>query len=92
MKRFKKPKNKTVTLNAKTLQKIKNEVTDEAVCKATLLYLVSMKDEFNYGYEEVERVFIRANRYAEYIDDKVATMKTLAESLEKNTGIKIEWR
>jgi hypothetical protein len=51
-----------------------------------------MKDEFGYEFEEVERVFVRATRYARYIEEHVASMKDLAKTLEKDTGIKIKWR
>lgn len=92
MKRFKKPKQGTVTLSVKDLERIKTEATDEAVGTASLLYLVSIKDEFGFGLDEMEKVFIRATRYARYIDEHVASMKDLAKDLEKATGVKIKWR
>lgn len=92
MKRSKKPKGGTVTLTVKDINKIKKDVTDTAVGTASLLYMVAMKDEFGFGFDEVAKVFVRATRYSRYIDDHVATMKDLADTLEKDTGIKIKWR
>lgn len=92
MKRVKKPKPNKVTLTAKEIAKLKQEVTEEAVGTASLLYMTAMKDEFGYEFEEVERVFVRATRYARYIEEHVASMKDLAKTLEKDTGIKIKWR
>lgn len=92
MKRFKKPKTGTVTLSSKDIQKMKMEITESAVGTASLLYLTSMVDEFKMDYEDVKKVFVRATRYARYLDEHLATMKDLANSLEKDTGIKINWR
>ena len=92
MKRVKKPKQKTITISEKDLAKIKAEITDVAVGTASLLYLTAMKDEFGYGIEETEKVFVRAERYAKYLDNHLATMEDLANTLEKDTGIKIIWR
>ena len=92
MKRFKQPKQGTVTLSAKDLKALKMDITENAVGTASLLYLTSMKDEFGWGYEEIKRVFLRATRYAKYLDDHVATMKDLANTLEKDTGVKVKWR
>lgn len=92
MKRVKKPKPNKVTLTAKEIVKLKQEITDIAIGTSSLLYLTAMKDEFGFGYEEVKRVFVRAERYAKYLDGHMATMDDLAKTLEKDTGIKIKWR
>ena len=92
MKRVKKPKPNKVTLTAKEIVKLKQEITDIAIGTSSLLYLTAMKDEFGFGYEEVKRVFVRAERYAKYLDGHMATMEDLAKTLEKDTGIKIKWR
>lgn len=92
MKRVKKPKTQKIPMTAKELDAIRKEVTEEAVGTASLLYMTAMKDEFGYEFEEVERVFVRATRYARYIEEHVASMKDLAKTLEKDTGIKIKWR
>ena len=92
MKRFKKPKNGTVTLSNKDLLRIKKEVTDTATGTITLLYLLAMKDELGLDYDDLEKVFIRATRYSGYIDEKLTDLRTVAKILEKDTGIKINWR
>lgn len=92
MKRVKKPKPNKITMTEKELQKLTEKVNEEAVGTASLLYMTAMKDEFGYEFEEVERVFVRATRYARYIEEHVASMKDLAKTLEKDTGIKIKWR
>ena len=92
MKRFKKPKTGSITVSGKELLKIKQEITDTAVGTASLLYMVAAKDEFGFTFEDIEKLFVRATRYAEYIDDHVISMKNLADDLEKETGIKIKWR
>ena len=92
MKRFKKPKTEKVTLTARDINAIKRDVTETAVGTASLLYMVAFKDEFGMGLEELKKVYVRATRYARYLDDHVVAMKNLADDLEKDTGIKIKWR
>lgn len=92
MKRFKKPKQEKVTLTQKDIYEIKKDVTETAVGTASLLYMVSCKDEFGFGYDEIEKLFMRATRYARYLDDHAVEMKDLAKDLEKNTGIKVRWK
>ena len=92
MKRVKKPKSQKIPMTAKELDAIRKEITEEAVGTASLLYMTAMKDEFGFGLDDVTRVFKRAERYAEYLNSHMAEMEDLAETLEKDTGIKIKWR
>ena len=92
VKRVKKPKQKTIQLTEKAIEKIKLDATDKAVAKASLLYMVAMKDEFGYGIDEITKVYVRASRYALYLDSHLAEMEDLAKTLEKDTGITIRWR
>ena len=92
MKRVKKPKPNKKTMTEKELAKLIVNATEDAVAKASMLYLTAMKDEFGFGLDDVTRVFKRAERYAEYLNSHMAEMKDLAETLEKDTGIKITWR
>ena len=92
MKRYKKPKQGTVTLSHKEVKNIKKEVTDIATGFSTLMFLVAARDELGLSIEQIEAVFLRVERYSEYIEDKILDMKEVAEILEKDTGIKIKWR
>ncbi len=92
MKRVKKPKQKTIQLTEKAIEKMKLDATDKAVAKASLLYMVAMKDEFGYGIDEITKVYVRASRYALYLDSHLAEMEDLAKTLKKDTGITIRWR
>lgn len=92
MKRFKKPKAGTITLSVSDIKKIKQEVTDIATGTVMLLFLEAAKDELNLDFEQLKAVFLRAERYGKYLDDKLVPMKQMAEDLYKDTGIKIKWR
>ena len=92
MKRFKKPKPVKVTMSVEELHEKLETVCASAVEDTSLLYMVACKDEFGFGYEDIERLFKRANRYAGYLDDHAVEMKDLAKDLEKNTGIKVKWK
>lgn len=92
MKRFKQPKSKKVTMTVKEFNKVIEEAVDTAVGNAGLLYMVAMKDEYGYTDEQIEKVFVRAERYTSYLKEKEIALKDLADTLTKDTGIKIEWR
>lgn len=92
MKRFKPPRGKKITMSVKEFNKKIEEAVDTAVGNAGLLYMVAMKDEYGYSDEDIEKVFVRAERYTNYLKEKEIDLKDLAETLTKDTGIKIEWR
>ena len=56
MKRFKKPKQETIALTQRDIKAIKKEVTETAVGTSSLLYMVACKDEFGFGYDEIEKL------------------------------------
>lgn len=92
MKRVKKPKKKNQKHNVseKQLQRIKNKVTDDVTKKALLLFLSAASDEIGLTDEQACDIFIRANRYGEYMDDHIVRIQQLQETIEKGTGIKFE--
>ena len=90
MKRFKKPKEKTVTLKSGDLARIKRECTDEAVHKACLLILCAAADELKLTDDQACSVMIRCERYASYIDQHLARMNDMSKTLEK-AGIRLIW-
>lgn len=87
MKRFKKPK-KNHTLTPAEIK----DIGDRSVGMAALLYMTAMKDEFDMSMEDLTKIFVRASRYAEYLDAKLVDMQNIADDLYKSTGIKITWR
>ena len=100
MKRFKKPKQKTVTLTEKdlnrlekeyikTLEEAKRKAVTDASAMAMMLYLVAAKDELKLSFEQLRDTYVRADRYARYLDEHLVEMKDLKENLEKDTGIKV---
>lgn len=92
MKRFKQPKSKKITMTVKEYKEVIEQAVETAVQNAGLLYMVAMKDEYGFTDEDIEKVFARAERYTNYLKDKEIDLKDLAETLTKDTGIKIEWR
>lgn len=92
MKRFKKPKEKSITLKAKDIERMKREITKNTTTDALLIFLVAAKDEMNLSYDDCRQIYLRADRYCMYLDDHLATIKQLAETLKKDTGIDVEWR
>lgn len=87
MKRAKKPKQERYTFNR---QQIK-ELCDEQVQKAFLLLMTAATDELELTEAEVISVAKRAERYAEYVDQHVVSMKNVSRILEENAGVKWRW-
>ena len=90
MKRVKKPKQKTITLKAGELAKIKQQCTEDAVEKACLLILTAAADELKLTDDQACKVMVRCERYANYIEDHKARMDDLSEALLK-AGITLKW-
>ena len=91
MKRAKKPKQRgqKYLVSEKQLERIKSKVTDDVTKKALLLFLAAAADEIGLTDEPVCNVFETANRYGRYIDEHLAKIQQLQETIEKGTGIKI---
>ena len=97
MKRAKKPKQRgqKYLVSEKQLERIKSKVTDDVTKKALLLFLaaaadeIGLTDEIGQTDEQVCNVFETANRYGRYIDEHLAKIQQLQETIEKGTGIKI---
>ena len=84
-----KPKKKTPTLNKAKIEKMKRDATGEAVDKALLLFLAAAHDE-KVKETTLCKIFTRANRYAEHIDDHLITLRYMQEVIERESGITIK--
>ena len=92
MKRAKKNKpdiRKKYTLSDKQLTKVKAEVTEEAVTKTGMLYLVALAEK-GWDEDQIVDLFETISRYTRYIDDKVLKIKEVQDVIEKHTGIVIK--
>ena len=77
------------TLSDKQLDKIKAEVTKEAVTKTGMLYLVALAEK-GWNEDQIVELFETISRYTNYIDDKVLKIKEVQEIIERRTGITIK--
>ena len=77
------------TLSDKQLDKIKAEVTKEAVTKTGMLYLVALAEK-GWNEDQIVDLFETISRYTNYIDDKVLKIKEVQEIIERRTGITIK--
>lgn len=91
MKRVKKKRDVRVkyTLSDKQLDKIKAEVTNEAVTKTGMLYLVALAEK-GWGEDDIVDLFETISRYMQYVDDKVVKIKEIQDMIERKTGITIK--
>lgn len=91
MKRVKKKRDVRVkyTLSDKQLDKIKAEVTNEAVTKTGMLYLVALAEK-GWTEDQIVDLFETISRYTKYVDEKVLKLKEVQEVIERRTGMTIK--
>jgi len=80
---------KKYTLSEKQLMKIKQEVTEEAVTKTGLLYLVALAER-GWTDDDIADLFQQISRYTKYLDDKLVKIKEIQAMIEEKTGIVIK--
>lgn len=91
MKRAKpKKKNPHITIPQSKLERIKYEVTKDATDRACLVLLAAAADELKLDEDQIVRVMIRTDRYANSLDDHLIRMEDIRMSLEKNQGISLK--
>lgn len=86
----KKERNRKFTLSEKQLEKVKKEVTEEAVTKAGLLYLDVLSSEYGWNEDDITRLFENVSRYVGYLDEKMVSLKEVQTIIEKHTGMTIK--
>lgn len=91
MKRVKtKPKKPHITITQSKLEKIKYEVTKDATDRACLILLTAAADELGLDEDQIIKVMIRTDRYANYVDDHILRMEEVRKCLEKSTGMSLK--
>lgn len=90
MKRAKKPKKKLITMTTKQLEKLKDEVRQDCLDKYTLLILAAAVNTVKITDDDLCLIAKRTNRYADYIDEHLAQMKDIQNTIEKGTGVKLK--
>lgn len=81
-------KKRHVTLTQAQITKMKSDIVDEAMEKALLIFLSALHDEYGFGEKRLCKVLETANRYGEYLDDHLITIREVQKIIEKNTGMK----
>lgn len=79
---------KKYTISEKQINKIKQDVTEQAVHMTGILYLVALSER-GWGEDEIVELFEQISRYVNYVDDKLVKMKEVQEIVERKTGIKL---
>lgn len=77
------------TLSDKQLDKIKAEVTKEAVTKTGMLYLVALAEK-GWTEDQIVDLFETISRYTKYTEEKVLKLKEVQEIIERRTGMTIK--
>lgn len=85
-----KKKNPCVSLRASDLRKIKNEVKNEAVTAAIVIFLMVMRDKFGYGIVRIKRIYAEINKLSQSISEGYVSLYDLKKVLEDEAGIFME--
>ena len=90
MKRVKKPKNSTkYTLSDRQLNKVKEEVTRQAIDRAMLIILGAVQEQFHMTEAELEEFGRKIQRYADYVEKDVLKLKEIQDIVNRNSEFKI---
>lgn len=79
-----------ITLTRSKINAIKSEVTEEALQKSMLLFLLAARDEFGLGETRIARLLTRVDRYADHVDQHLVSLSEVQKIFEANTGMKIK--
>lgn len=78
-------------VSEKQLNKIKEELSAEAVTKTGMLYLAAMAER-GWDEDQIVELFETIQRYAQYIDDHLIRIRDVQQTIETRTGIKMRGR
>lgn len=78
-------------VSEKQLNKIKEELSAEAVTKTGMLYLAALAER-GWDEDQIVELFETIQRYAQYIDDHLIRIRDVQQTIETRTGIKMRGR
>ena len=73
------------------LRKEKKKAAKDATDSTMLIMLLAAQDELKLSEDQCEAVLVRAGRYASYYEDHLVRMRDIAETMEKQTGMKLSF-
>lgn len=78
-------------VSEKQLNKIKEELSAEAVTKTGMLYLAALAER-GWDEDQIIDLFETIQRYAQYIDEHLVRIRDVQQTIETRTGIKMRGR
>lgn len=78
-------------VSEKQLNKIKEELSAEAVTKTGMLYLAALAER-GWDEDQIVELFETIQRYAQYIDEHLIRIRDVQQTIETRTGIKMRGR
>lgn len=86
---MKKNKSAKYYLSDKQLEKVKRQISKDMTDKVALLMLAAVADEFGSTEDDLAKLMVRVDRYANHIDNHLVKMKDIRKSIENSTGMKL---
>lgn len=87
---MKNKKNPCVHLKASDVKRMKNEIKNEAVTAALVIFLTVMRDKFGYGVTRIKRIYEEINKLSQSISEGYVSLYDLKKVLEDEAGIFME--
>ena len=81
---------KHITLTKADVRKLKHDIIKEATEKAFIVLLTALMDEYGFKAKRLQKVWERADRYCDYIEDNLVNIRQVQKILEDKTGVKLK--
>lgn len=85
-----KKKNPQVTLRRSDVERMKKQITEDAVKSAFAIFLMVMRDKWGFGAKRLNRLFKHICELSEQVDEGYVSTTQLKKILKDEMGIVIE--
>ena len=85
-----KKKNPQVTLRRSDVERMKKQITEDAVKSAFAIFLMVMRDKWGFGAKRLNRLFDHICGLSEQVDEGYVSTAQLKKILKDEMGIVIE--
>jgi len=81
----------TYTMGEKAMQRLKDEITDDAVKKASLMFIAYIMDEYDYDTDKLVELFLGIERYLNAMNEHLISAEKVRSIIKERTGLDIQW-
>ena len=85
-----KKKNPHINLRRSDVERMKREITDDAVKNAFAIFLMVMHDKWGFGMKRLNRLFGHICELSDLVGDRYVSVAEIKKTLRDEMGIVIE--